>query len=294
MNMNNYTLLTDVTCDLDAQTYDSYGIVCIPMGFRLGDREYTHYADEREISTVEFYERLKAGEMPSTTQINPVVYQEYFEASLKEGKDVCYLCFSSGLSGTYNTARMIASELLEEYPDRRIEVYDTRCASAGEGFVICKAGEAYKAGATMDEVLALTEEAVLHACHWFMVDNLMHLKRGGRLSSIEAILGTALKIQPILSVDEEGKLVVVSKERGAKNAIAYLVKRLKQDAYNPKEQTVFLAHAGCPEKAEYLKELLVSEGLVADAKIYQVGPIIGSHVGNGMCALVFEGENYKF
>ena len=103
-----------------------------------------------------------------------------------------------------------------------------------------------------------------------------------------------MKIQPILSVDEEGKLVVVSKERGAKNAMAYLVRRLKEDAYNPQEQTVFVAHAGCPEKAEYLKDLLLSEGLVRDVKIYQVGPIIGSHVGNGMCALVFEGENYKF
>jgi len=292
--MNNYTLLSDVTCDLDAATYDSYGVVCIPMAFRLGDCEYTHYADEREITTAEFYERLKAGEMPSTAQINPMVYHDYFEASLKEGKDVLYLCFSSGLSGTYNTARMVASELAEDYPERRIEVYDTRCACAGEGFVLCKAGEAYKNGASMDEVLALTDNAVLHACHWFMVDNLMHLRRGGRLSSIEAILGTALKIQPILSVDEEGKLVVVSKERGAKNAMAYLVRRLKEDANNPQEQTVFVAHAGCPEKAEYLKDLLLSEGLVRDVKIYQVGPIIGSHVGNGMCALVFEGENYKF
>ena len=292
--MNNYTLITDVTCDLDAATYESLGVVCIPMGFRLGEREYTHYADEREISVTEFYERLKAGEMPSTTQINPMVYHEYFEESLKEGKDVLYLCFSSGLSGTFNTARMVASELSEEYPARRIEVYDTRSASVGEGFVICKAGAAYKAGANIDEVLEVTEKAVLHACHWFMVDNLMHLKRGGRLSSIEAILGTALKIQPILSVNEEGKLLVVSKERGAKNAIAYLVKRLKQDAYNPQEQTVFLAHAGCPEKAEYLKQVLLSEGLVKDAVIYQVGPIIGSHVGNGMCAMVFEGENYKF
>lgn len=292
--MNNFTLITDVTCDLDAATYDSYGIVCIPMGFRLGEQEYTHYADEREISTAEFYERLKAGEMPGTTQINPLVYHEVFESSLKEGKDVLYLCFSSGLSGTYNTACMVASELREEYPERRIEVYDTRCASVGEGFVICKAGAAYRDGATIDEILELTEKTVLHTCHWFMVDNLMHLRRGGRLSSIEAILGTALKIQPILSVDQEGKLLVVSKERGAKNALAYLIKRLKQDAYDPQEQTVMLAHAGCPEKAELLKQMLLGEGLVKDVKIYQVGPIIGSHVGNGMCAMVFEGENYKF
>ncbi|MBR5712796.1 MAG: DegV family protein [Lachnospiraceae bacterium] len=287
--MKNYALLTDVTCDLTAGLYDELGIVCIPMGFLFGETEYTHYPDAREMPLATFYERLRNGEMPSTAQINPYTYRTYLEAPLKEGRDVLYLCFSSGLSGTYMTARMVAQELEEDYPDRRIVVIDTLSASVAEGWIIARAGELYKSGASMDEVIAKVRHDMSACSPWFTVENLMHLKRGGRLSSFEAVIGSALKIQPILTIDGEGKLAVVSKERGTKNALLYLIRQLREKAVKPEEQTVFIAHADCADKAELLRNMIVDAGLVKEVRTYEIGPIIGAHVGNGMCALVFEG-----
>ena len=286
--MNNYTLLTDVTCDLDAQTYDSYGIVCIPMGFRLGDREYTHYADEREISTVEFYERLKVGEMPSTTQINPVVYQEYFEASLKEGKDVCYLCFSSGLSGTYNTCMIAVKELEEEYPDRKIVVLDSRCDSAGLGLLVYLAGKKYKEGASIEELEQFIIDTRDNIAHWFVVEDLDQLKRGGRISSVSAAFGKALQIKPLISCDENGKLVSVGKIRGTSNVIPTMAKHVERDAIDPKKNIAFIAHADNPDGAKALRKAI--KGMFKEVIITTVGPVIGSHVGSGMLAVVFKGK----
>ena len=209
--MDNYTLITDVTADLDARTYEKLGVVCIPMGFMFGETEYMHYPDGREMSVKTFYERLEAGEMPKTAQINPLVYRSYFEESLKNGKDVLYLCFSSGLSGSYATATMIAQELEEDYPGRTVRVIDTLCASVGEGWVVINAAKAYRRGATLEELEAIVRKDIARCCQWFTVENLMHLRRGGRLNSIEAIVGSALKIQPVLTIDPEGKLTVISK-----------------------------------------------------------------------------------
>ena len=251
--MDNYTLITDVTADLDASTYEELGVVCIPMGFMFGETEYMHYPDGREMSVKTFYERLEAGEMPKTAQINPLVYHSYFEASLKEGKDVLYLCFSSGLSGSYATASMIARELE-----------------------------------------TIVRNDIARCCQWFTVENLMHLRRGGRLNSIEAIVGSALKIQPVLTIDPEGKLTVVSKERGTRNALQYLMRRLREEAKDPETQTMLIAHADCPEKAELLRAMVAEAYPQADLRMYDIGPIIGSHVGNGMCALVFGGARKDF
>ena len=292
--MNNYTLITDVTADLDARTYEELGVVCIPMGFMFGDTEYMHHADEREMSIPVFYERLKNGEMPKTAQINPLVYRTYFEESLKDGKDVLYLAFSSGLSGSCATSSMIARELEEEYPGRTIRVIDTLCASVGEGWIVLNAAKAYRNGASLEELEAIVREDITRCCQWFTVENLMHLKRGGRLNSFEAIVGSALKIQPVLTIDPEGKLTVVSKERGTRNALLYLMKRLRADAVSPETQTILIAHADCMEKAELLKKMVLEELPNADVRMYSIGPIIGSHVGNGMCAMVFGGARTGF
>ncbi len=292
--MAQYTLMTDMTCDLSAQTLDELHIRAIPMTFQLGENEYHHYPDEREIRLEEFYARLKAGEDAVTSQINPVTYTEYFEAELKEGRDVLYLCFTSGLSGTINTAMLIGKQMEEEYPGRKVVIIDTLCASAGEGLLVYLAGKKYQAGMGMEELISFVEETKTKICHWFTVEDLHHLRRGGRVSSVEAIVGSALKIKPILSVDAQGKLVVVAKERGTKKALGYLLNRLVTEGENPAEQTVFIAHANAPESAEYLADAVRSQFPGIDIRITKIGPIIGTHVGAGMCALLYIGKNYNF
>ena len=173
-------------------------------------------------------------------------------------------------------------------------VLDTLSASAGEGLLIFRAAKEYRKGLSMDELIAFVDEDLKHICHWFTVENLMHLKRGGRLSSFEAIVGSALKIQPILTVDTEGKLTVVSKERGTRNALQYMLKRLREEAADPDHQTIMMAHADCPEKAEALRQMVLAEFPNADIRVYSIGPIIGSHVGNGMCAMAFYGARVGF
>ena len=292
--MNKYTFMTDVACDLNASQYEEYGIVCVPIGFTFGDKEYEHYADEREMDNSTFYARLEAGETVKTAQVKLSIYREMFENELKKGQDVIYLSLSSGLSGTYSTACLVAEDLREEYPERRIEVVDTKCASIGQGLLVITVGQAYRDGIDMDGLLARIRETAVRCCHWFSVDNLMYLKRGGRLSTVEAFVGSVLSVNPILSMDEEGKLKVVSKERGTRNAIAYLLRRLREDADKPEEQTILIAHADAPQKAELLKKLIEDNGLAKEVVVCKIGPVIGAHVGNGMCALTFLGNNYRF
>ncbi|MGN1084038.1 MAG: DegV family protein [Lachnospiraceae bacterium] len=291
---NSYVIVSDATVDLPQQIIEEYELTIIPMQFRMGERDYDFHPDEKAITCKEFYERIRAGEDSVTSQINPLVYKEVFRKILEDGKDVFYIGFSSGLSGTYNTGRLMAEELSEKYPERKILCIDSLCASVGEGLLVYLAGKLRKEGKSLEEVVQWVRENHTKVCHWFTVDDLIHLKRGGRLSSLEAVVGTALKIKPILSVDPEGKLTVAAKVRGTKKAMDYLKERLVSDGINTKEQTVIVGHGDAPEVAEQIKEQLLSEGLVKDVIISNVGPIIGTHVGAGMFALVFIGENYKF
>lgn len=292
--MNDFCIISDVTLDLTQEVIDEIDVRVIPMDFHLGDTPYTHYSDERELSSDEFYKRLKAGENSVTSQINPVTYENFFEPILAKGTDIIYIALSSGLSGTYNTSRMMAGQLSEQYPERKIVVIDSLCASIGEGLLVYLAAMQKKAGKTMEQVIDYVEEYKRKCCHWFLVEDLHHLKRGGRLSSLEAVVGTALRICPILSVDQEGKLVVAAKVRGNKKAIDYLINRLVEDGIDTINQTVIIGHAGCLEYAEQIAKQLTQRSLVKDYLITNIGPVIGSHTGAGMCALTFIGENYKF
>jgi DegV family protein with EDD domain len=292
--MRDFCIVSDVTLDLTQEVIDEIDVRVIPMDFHLGDTPYTHYPDERELSCEEFYKRLKVGENSVTSQINPVTYENFFEPILSSGTDILYIAFSSGLSGTYNTGRLIAGQLQEKYPERRIVVIDSLCASVGEGLLVYLAAMQKKAGKTMEEIVEYVEEYKIKCCHWFLVEDLHHLKRGGRLSSLEAVVGTALRICPILSVDCEGKLLVAAKVRGNKKAIDYLVNRLVEDGIDTVNQTVMIGHAGCREYAEGIASQLMERSLVKEVIISNIGPVIGTHTGAGMCALVFIGENYKF
>lgn len=289
-----YAIVSGATGDMPQSIIEELGLHVIPMTVRVGEQDYLYHPDEKELSCKEFYTKLSAGEDAVTSQITPIVFREVFEKYCKEGKDVLYIAFSSGLSGTVNSARLVAQELLEEYPERRIECIDSLCASIGEGFLVYLAGKLRKEGKSFEEVTEFVTKNCTKVCHWFSVDDLIHLKRGGRLNSLEAVVGTALKIKPVLSIDREGKLTVVSKVRGTKKGMDYLRDRLVSDGIDTANQTVMIGHADAPEIAEQLKEQLLTEGLVRDVIISNVGPIIGTHVGSGMFALTFLGENYKF
>lgn len=291
---NDYVIVCGATSDLPLRAITEFGIEVIPMSVQLGSDDFSYHPDEKALTCKTFYERLRAGEDSKTSQITPLVFKETFASFLKEGKDVLFLSFSSGLSGTYNSARLMAEEVMEEYPERRVVCVDSLCASIGEGLLVYLAGRLKAEGKSFEEVTDWVEENHTKICHWFTVDDLIHLKRGGRLNSLEAVVGTALKIKPVLSVDREGKLTVVAKVRGAKKGMEYLKERLINDGFNTKDQTVIIGHADAPETAQQLKDQLLSEGLVKEAIITNVGPIIGTHVGSGMFALTFLGENYKF
>lgn len=291
---NEYVIISGATLDLPGEVVKEYGIEVIPMNVHMGGKDYVFHPDERDLTVDGFYERLRAGEESMTSQITPETFREVFTEFLKQGKDILYLGFSSGLSSTYQCSCMAAEELGEKYPDRRIVCIDSLCASVGEGLFILLAARMKKEGKSMDEVAAWARENRTNICHFFSVDDLYHLKRGGRLSGIGALVGTALKIKPILSVDREGKLLVVEKMRGTKKAMEYLKERLRADGIDTKEQTVIVGNADALETALQLKTQLLEAGLVKEVIISSIGPVIGTHVGAGMLALVFLGENYKF
>jgi len=288
--MKDYVVITDSTVDLPLDIIEKINIGIIPMAFDMGNKTYTHYPDEREMTNHEFYERLKNGDTSVTTQINYFIYREYFEKLLKEGKDILYIAFSSGLSGTYNNSQLVIQDLKEEYPERKIISVDSLSASVGEGLLVYNAVMKKEEGLAMEELVKWIEEHRNNACHWFTVEDLHHLKRGGRISSVEAIIGTTLKIKPVLSVDYEGKLVSVSKVRGDKKSLEKLLDKMLEDGTNLKEQTIIIGHADSLERAEYLANIIREKELVKDIIISTIGPIIGTHTGQGMIALTFMGN----
>lgn len=289
--MNNYIIVSDATLDLPAGIIDEYGIKVIPMGVNVDGTEYTHYPDERELPVEDFYGKLKAGSISHTTQITPAVFMEFFEDILNQGNDILYIAFSSGLSGTYNTSQIVIRDLLEEYPDRKIYCVDSLCASIGEGLLVLNAAIQKKNGVDIETLRDWVEKNKRRACHWFTVKDLYYLKRGGRVTSIEAIVGTALKIRPVLSTDEAGRLTVVSKIRGSRAELDFLVNKLEEEGTDLASQTVIVGHGDDLEQAQVLKEMIQSRNLVKDIVIAKIGPIIGTHTGPGMLALTFMGDN---
>ncbi len=284
-----YVLLTDSTCDLSADFADKTGLEVLPMVFLMEDKVYNHYLDCREMSLDIFYNNIRRGVLSQTTQISYNSYLEQFSKYLKQGKDILYICFTSGLSGTYNTSRIAARDLKEEYPDRQIEIIDSKCASVGQGLLVRYVAEKYKNDKpSLGELAKYTEALRLNVCHWFVVDDIEHLKRGGRISSVTATFAKALQIKPMLSLDDEGKLVNVGKIRGANNVYDSLIKKMQRDGYEYSKQRVIIGHADNLEGAKELKKKIKS--LVKDVEILDIGPVIGTHVGTGMLALTFTGE----
>lgn len=283
-----YKLFCDSTCDLTDQFAKELDIEIIPMQFSLNGKNYRHYLDAREMSFADFYNALKDGGDVTTAQVQYDTFAQHFEPYLEKGIDIIYICFTSGLSGTYNTCNIATKELLEKYPERKITVIDSLCASIGEGYLAYLAGVKMKEeNPSFDELVSYIENIKMNVIHWFVVDDLDQLKKGGRIGALSATFGKALQIKPLISVDNEGKLIAVGKIRGNAKVYSTIVDRIKRDCVDLSNQTVLIGHAECMEKAEKLKELI--SPFVKEVIISEIGPIIGSHVGQGMCAMVAVG-----
>ena len=288
--MNNYILISDSSTDLTPELMKESNVEILPLTFIIDGKPYSNYLDEREMPIKEFYSLLRNGKIVTTGQVNVKNFLDVFENYLKNGLDILYIAFSSGLSGTYNSATIAAAELSQKYPERKIIVVDSLSASMGEGLLVYLAAQKAKRGAGIDEVAKWVEENKLNLCHWFTVDDLMFLKRGGRVSSAAALMGTALGIKPVMHVDNEGHLIPISKVRGRRKSLDALVSKMEESAINPKEQVVFISHGDCIEDAEYLAKQIKSKLKVKDIKINTIGPVIGAHSGPGTMALFFLGS----
>lgn len=287
---NDYVILTDSSCDMPAKLAEALELSVLPLTLTLDGREYANYLDGREIGFHEFYDRLRAGGVAVTAAANPESYLAIMEPLLQAGKDLLLLVFSSGLSSTYQSSVVAARELAEKYPERKIFAVDTLCASMGQGLLVALAARKRLAGGSIEEVRDWALEAREHLCHWFTVDDLMFLKRGGRLNAATALVGTALGIKPILHVDSAGKLATVGKARGRQAAIAAMVDRMAANAVTPVE-SVFISHGDCPDDAKTLEKLVRKRFSPKEVVISYVGPVIGAHTGPGVLTLFYLGAN---
>ena len=289
--MENYQIFTDATADLtDALLAGLPSVGTVPMEVSIGGKEYT-YGEDGGISTGEFYNLQRKGNFASTSQINPSTYFHCFEPALRAGKDIIYICFSSGMSGTIHSAQACIKELQEEYPERRIICVDSLCASVGEGFLVREAARKQAEGYGYYDLVNWIISNNKKVCHWFTVDVFDHLKQGGRVSSAAAVAGTVLKIKPLLHVDEEGKLEVMAKPRGKSRAMGMQVSLMREGWRPDLGKLVVIGHGDSPSEAALLQRKVKEKFPEAEIYIADIGPIIGAHTGPGMLALIFWGDN---
>ena len=282
-----YQIITDSCCDLPRNIKEQLQLTCIDITLMFRDRVWTDTSDEG-LKTV--YDGLRTGEVATTAAANPQDWASVIEPVLADGRDALVLAFSSGLSTTYQSAVIAAQELQEKYPERTVKVVDTLCASMGQGLLVWYACHQQQAGKSLEEVCAWCEDNKLNLCHWFTVDDLMFLKRGGRVSATTAVLGTMLNIKPILHVDDEGHLIKVSTARGRKASIDALAAKAAATALPGQNDTMFISHGDCQEEAEYLAKVLKEKHGVKEVIIGYIGGVIGSHSGPGTMALFFLGS----
>ncbi|MBO5415498.1 MAG: DegV family protein [Clostridia bacterium] len=284
--MNNYVIITDSSADLTQSITGDTELITLQLDVLMEGEESRANCD---VDIKDFYAKLRGKKNATTSAVNIDAFTSIFEPYLAEGRDVLYLGFSSGLSGTYNAGLVAAKELSEKYPDRKVYAVDTLAASLGQGLLVYKALKMKEDGADIDTVRDFVEENKLNMCHWFTVDDLFFLKRGGRVSAATAIVGSMLGIKPVLHVDNKGRLINVSKARGRKASIDALLEKMKQTAIEPENQVVFISHGDVIDDAEYLANRIKSELGVKDVRIGYVGPVIGAHSGPGTLALFYFG-----
>lgn len=278
-----YQIVTDSCCDLGKDLLAQLEVGMAPLGVDFGDR----FVLDGELDLKEFYDGMRAGVVSTTSAVNPEGWSKKVEPALQAGEDVLILAFSSGLSTTYQSAVIAADELAEKYPDRKIRVIDTLCASVGQGLLVWNAAKMRKAGKTMDEVHDWVMANRDHVAHWVTVEDLKYLKRGGRISAATAVVGTMLSIKPIIHVDNEGKLSSVDKCRGRKASINHLLDKLGSTITPEGLEAVFLSHADCLEDAKHIEAVAKEKWGVKEFIITDIGPVVGSHTGPGCLALCF-------
>ena len=289
--MNNYTIITDSSCDLPDSLVKELELEVLPLAFIMDGKTYRNYPDNREMAPKDFYNKQREGSMATTNAVNVGEAADAMEAVLKRGEDVLVLAFSSGLSTTCNSFQIAAGDLAEQYPDRKIFVVDTLCASLGQGMFVYQAARLRQAGRSMEEVRDWAEQNRLNQCHWFTVNDLFFLKKGGRVSAATAVVGTMLQIKPVLHVDNEGHLINVAKARGRKASLNALVDKVGELADNPAAQTMFISNSDCQEDAQYVADQIKARYGTEEIIINSIGPVIGAHTGPGCVALFFTGKH---
>ena len=282
-----YRIITDTCCDFPQNMYEELQLSVVPLTLNFRGQEHNNFT---ESFIKDMYNGMRDGESGSTSAVNPDGWATVIEPVLAAGHDALVLAFSSGLSTTYQSAVIASTELAEKYPDRKIHVVDTLCASLGQGLLVWYACKKRDEGMSFDELAAWCENNKLNLCHWFTVDDLMYLKRGGRVSAATALVGTMLQIKPVMHVDNEGHLTKVTTARGRKASLNALAAKMGETALPGENDTVFICHGDCMEDAEYLANRVKEKYGVKDVFIYYTGAVIGSHSGPGTMALFYLGS----
>lgn len=283
--MSNYVIYTDSGCDINPALLAEWGVPYKSLTFRFNDSDAEYSNDDMDTAT--FYAKMREGGVAKTAAVNVDAFAGAFEELLKEGSDVLYLGFSSGLSTTYNSARLAAEQLRDKYPERKIVTVDTLAASAGQGLLVYLAVEKKKEGATIDEVAAYIESIKLNLAHWFTVDDLVYLKRGGRVSPTAAFFGNMLGIKPVLHVDDEGHLTPVTKVRGRRTSLVTIADKYAETALEPGKAPIFISHGDCMSDVESFAAIIKQRHGLDVKIIADVGPVIGAHSGPGTFAFFF-------
>jgi DegV family protein with EDD domain len=285
--MLNYQIITDSCCDLPVEMLEQLKLKTIPLSLLFRGKAQP---DSVSGDIKAFYDALREGESAATSAANPEAWSGAMEPILQEGKDVLVIAFSSGLSTTYQSAVIAANELMEKYPDRTIKVVDSLCASLGQGLLVWYACKKRDEGMDLEALTAWLEDHKLNLCHWFTVDDLMYLKRGGRVSAATALVGTMLQIKPVLHVDNEGHLINVSKARGRKASIQALAEKVVKTGLPGENDTIFICHGDCEEDAKLLAEMLKEKYGTKKVFYYYIGAVIGAHTGPGVMAVFYLGN----
>ncbi len=283
-----YKLLTDSNIDISKHMADSIGIDVASMIFTLDGEDYRDNFGV-DMDAHAFYEKVRAGAMPTTTLINTERFQHFFRPYLEHGVDIVYVGFSSALSGTCQSAMQAAEELREEFPERKIFVVDSLCASMGQGLLVYQAAKLRDSGLSAEELTDWLEKNKLRVVHWFTVDDINHLRRGGRVSAAQAILGSLMKIKPVLHVDNEGRLIPMEKVMGRRKALSTIVDRLVE-RYDGTVKTVFISHGDVPEEAAQVAAMIKERLPDVETHLNEVGPVIGAHSGPGTMAIFCFGK----
>ena len=284
--MRDFVIMTDSCCDLPAQLANELGVVVLPLSVLLGENSFKNYLDGREIGFKEFYERIRGGAMPTTSAVSVGDFEDAMRSILAQGKDVLCLNFSAALSTTYQSACIAAETMKEEFPEGTVHVLDSACGSLGQGLLVYLCARKRMDGLDLDGVFAYAKEIAPRVAHWVTVDDLFHLKRGGRVSAATAVIGSMLSIKPIIHIDDEGRLINVGKARGRKTSLQTLAEECEKRLLDP-SLPVFISHGDCEEDAKIVAAEVEKRTGAKTMVINYVGPVVGSHTGAGVIALCF-------